>query len=206
MKIFLIILGALILFVGIILFASIRLKVFLSKNGFLVVKYLFLSFKFDLYGENKIARKKSQKSKKQVKTTSDNKTDNSKQEGYIKKIYREKGVVDGTLQLMSLIKLLLSKLLMLLGRCKVSFFNLNIKVTGEDPAETAISYGAVSAVVYPMIGIINGIMSVKKQEINLVADYDAKEPEVDFRAKIKVRVISVVKVVLSFISDYIKQS
>lgn len=194
MKIFLIILFSVIALFMILLLANIRLKLYLSKDGYLVLRYLFLRFRFELYGENQVKRKKKEKKKAPKK----------EKQGYIKKIYDKNGPLEGTSQLLSIIKLLLSKLFSLFSKATITKLDLNITVTGDDPAETAINYGAVSAVVYPTIGIINGIFTVKKQNVILNADYDSTEPKIYFKCWIKVRLISVIKVFISFIKDYIK--
>ena len=58
MKIFLMILFSVIALFVILLLANIRLKLYLSKDGYLVLRYLFLRFRFELYGENQVKRKK----------------------------------------------------------------------------------------------------------------------------------------------------
>ncbi|MEE1025920.1 MAG: hypothetical protein U0L55_02785, partial [Acutalibacteraceae bacterium] len=120
MKIFLIILASIVLFFGILFIANVKLKVYLSEKGYVVIKYLFLRFKYDFYGDNKLkAVKKKHRdngSKTKSKEKKKDKGKDKEKEGYFKKVFREKGVVDGTVQVLSLIKLIFSKLVELIGK------------------------------------------------------------------------------------------
>ena len=161
MNIFWIVLLSIVAFFGIILVSNIRFKVYLSKDGYLVIKYLFLRFRYDVYGENKLKRVKRKKQKKEkVKIKKLKKDSKPKKEGYLKKLFDEKGAVEGVIQFLSLIKLIISKIAGLSSKCKINNLVLNIKTASEDPSETAIYYGAVSAVVYPAIGVLNGIFPI----------------------------------------------
>ena len=205
MNIFLIIFLAILFFFGILLVSNIKLKVYLSKDGYLVVKYLFLRFKYDFYGDNKIKPKKKKKPVKKRGKIKKNKKQNAKQKGgYFKKLFEEKGVVEGVVQFLSIIKLLISKIATLTSKCKICNLNLDIKIASDEPADTAIYYGAVSSVVYPAIGVLNGIFPIKKQEVIINADYGSKKPKIEFSATLKLRVISLIKVLISFIKDYIQ--
>ncbi len=201
MKVFLIILLLVVALICLLIFASIRLKVYLSKDGYLTVRYLFLRFRFEIYGDGKLKIKKSDKPKGKKLVKKSKKTEKP---GFIKRLYKEKGAVEGTVELLSLVKLLLSKMALLFSKSEISKLELDIKITGDDPSSVAIFYGAVSSFVYPAVGLINGIFKVKKQHINLFADYESKHSEVRFYAYIKVKIISVIWVVISFIKDYIK--
>lgn len=198
MKTFLIILAVILVIIGISLFANIKLKIYLSKKGYMVIRLLFFKFEYDFYGQDKIkkaSRKKVSKSNEVNQKEPD--------EGYIKKIYKKHGVVDGTVHLLGIIKNVVSKILSLLSKARMTDLNLKIVIAGEDPATTAITYGAVSAVVYPAIGLINGIVQVDKQNINITADYNAKTPQVEFLSKIKIPVYKALSVAFSLIKDFL---
>lgn len=201
MQIFLIVLAVLLLLFGIVLFSAVKLKLYLSKDGYLIIKYLFFSFKYDIYGDDKlkqITKKDTKKSKKSETKSSD------KKEGYFKRIYTKEGIVEGTFKLLSIIKYIFSKIIELLGKCSIDNLVLNIKVATDDPAETAICYGGVCAVVYPTLGILNGMANVKKQKVNITTDYNSKNIEVSFMIFIKLPVFKATKVAFSLIKDSIQ--
>lgn len=198
MKIFFIILAALFLLFCILLVSSVKLKIYLNKSGYIVIKYLVFRFKYDIYGDNKIKRVKKRRKKK-----SKQKTDSDKKDGYLKKLYDENGYVEGTVQLLSILKRFLSKIADLAEKSKISKLVLKIKVASNDPADTAIYYGGVCAAVYPMIGFLNGIFTIKKQNININADYASDKSEIEFMAVLKLRVFSSIKVAIALIKEFI---
>jgi len=197
LKLFLIILAIVFALFGIVIFSSLRIKICLNKNGFLVIKYLFLSFKYDLYGEKKLkpVKKRSKKASKMKQT---------KKEGYFKKLYSEDGLLDGTVKLLSTVKEVISKLFALVSECEVEKLNLDITVAADQPSNTAIYYGGVCAAVYPAIGLLNGLVTVKKQNVNIKADYDAKAPNIDFVVIIKLRVFKALKFAFVLIKEFIQ--
>lgn len=201
MEFFLIILASLLLIFGILLVSAVKLKIYLSESGYIVIKYLFLCFKYDIYGDNKIKRvKKSGTKSKKTKTS----TKTKEKEGYFKKIYTEEGLVEGTVKLLGTIKYIILKILELVTHCKVDDLILNIKVATDDPAQTAIYYGGVCAVAYPALGILNGIVDIKKQNVNITADYKSNKIEAKLVILIKLRVFKATKVALSLIKDIIQ--
>ena len=201
MKIFLIIFAIILFFFGILLVSAVKLKIYLSENGYIVIKYLFLRFRYDIYGDNKIkkVKKTSVKAKKRKSTT-----EPKEKVGYFKKIYTEEGLVEGTVKLLSTIKYIISKILEIISECKVDNLVLKIKIASDDPARTALTYGGVCAVTYPALGILNGMVDIKKQNVSILADYNAKTIEAKFLVIIKLRVFKATKVALSLIKDIIQ--
>ena len=201
MTVFLIILAVIVLLFGILLVSAVKLKIYLSANGYIIIKYLFLRFKYDIYGDNKIKRVKNSGAKSRKKKSS---AKAKEKEGYFKKIYTEEGLVEGTVKLLSTIKHIVSKILELITECKVDNLILNIKVASDDPAQTAICYGGVCAVAYPALGILNGMVNIKNQNVNITADYKSKKIEAKFIIVIKLRIFKATKVALSLIKDIIQ--
>ena len=200
MQLFLIILSVIILLCGITLISAVKLKIYLSNDGYIVLKYLFFRFKYDIYGDTKIKKVKKSGTKK----PKENAPKSSKEkEGYFNKIYTEEGVVEGTIKLLSTIKHIVSKILELIAECTVVKLNFDMKVATEDPAQTAICYGGVCAVAYPALGILNGMTNIKKQNVSIVADYNLKKPEISFIIILKLRVFKAIKVAFALIKDLI---
>ena len=112
--------------------------------------------------------------------------------------------MDGVVYFLGIVKLIVSKIAELSVKCRIESLLLNIKTVGKEPAETALYYGALSSVVYPAIGVLNGIFPIKKQNINISADYNAKNPEIEFSTILKVRVFKSIKILYSFIKEYIQ--
>lgn len=196
MKIFLIILGLLIvLFSLAFFFGKIRLKLYLSKQGYIVVQFLFLKYTIDLYG----------KKHKKEKTKPNKKTDKkAKKDGYVKKLYKQKGVLDATTEILSVIKEIFLKIASLFSQSTIEEFNLELTVSEKDPALTAITYGAASTLVYTTVGLLNGILPIKKQNVNLVANYDKEKTNLVFYAYATVHFKNAVSAAGLFLKEYIK--
>ena len=203
MQIFLIILAVLLLFFGIVLLSAVKFKIYLSKDGYIIIRYLFFCFKYDIYGDTKIKKVKKTPKKSAEKSKQNTSKNPKKKEGYFKKIYSDEGIVEGTIKLLSTIKHMVSKIIELVTECNINNLILDIKVASEDPAETAICYGGVCSVVYPALGILNGIANIKKQNVNILADYNLKKPEVSFIIILKLRIFKAIKVAFSLIKDLI---
>jgi len=51
-------------------------------------------------------------------------------------------------------------------------FNVNMNIVGEDAADTAIIYGYINSVIYPIVGaVVSNARDVKKYNVNLNADF-----------------------------------
>ena len=197
MIVFLIILLVILAVVAIVLVSNIKIKLYLSKDGYIILSFLFFKIRYDFYGENKIKPVKKTKKQKKEETSKDNK------EGYFKKIFKEKGVIEGSVEILSIIKNIISKIFELISKATITKLSLNITVAGENPAVTAVTYGGVCAVVYPAIGLINGISNVEKQNVIINTDYETKESNIEFLVEIKLKVYKSIYVGLSLIKEFL---
>ncbi|MDE6598773.1 MAG: DUF2953 domain-containing protein, partial [Oscillospiraceae bacterium] len=60
-------------------------------------------------------------------------------------------------------------------------------VAGTDACKTAVSYGAVSAAVYNGIALISTLFSTKVKSVDIVCDFDRKEPVYDAAVNVTAR-------------------
>jgi len=197
MEIFLIILVLILLLFSIaFFFGKIKLKLYLSKQGYLVVQFLFFKYTIDFYG------KKAKKSKVKPKKDKSNKRQNK--DSYVKKLYKHKGVIDATTEIFSVIKEIFLKIASLFSQSTVEELNIELTVSEKDPAFTAITYGAASTLVYTSVGLLNGILPIKKQSIKLFADYENNNTNFVFYAYITVQFKNAISAGYLFIKEYIK--
>ncbi len=195
-KVFLIVLIAILFLIFLCLIARIKISISLSENGKLTVKYLFLKFNFSLYN-----RKKQKTFEKNTKKKS-----NKPKGNYIGNLIKDKGVLEGAVYLLNIVKILFLKLVKILKNGKFDEFNLYIKVSETDAAKTALTYGGVCAVGYPIIGILNDNFEIKKENINIKAAYlDKNMLEFNFNLIFKVRVIYIIMGIISFVIDFLKK-
>lgn len=97
------------------------------------------------------------------------------------------------------------ELFRLFGRCHVKKLHIEYVAAGDDPAETAMTYGGVSAALYPFLAFINAKMKVKKsaEKINIACDFEKQQAEFDFDIALQLRpfwaAVAFVRLVAAFI-------
>lgn len=187
-----------------LLVAHIRIRIYLSKAGQIVIRYLFLRFPFDLYPKQE-EEEKPQKPKKAKKEKSKAKKEKKKEkEGFFKSTLKEQGAVDGVVSILQLVVTLLKRINRLFSHCIIDRFSFSVEISEGDAAKTAITYGALSAVVYPVVGLINGMMPIKKQEVSLTACYEEKKLDIVFLAVVRIRLLYIITAALGVIKDFIR--
>ena len=74
----------------------------------------------------------------------------------------------------------------LLKSTRISGFRLSVTVGGEDAAQTAIKYGAVSAAAGSALAFLEGCFTLKKPDMNIACDFLSEETatECEFTARL----------------------
>lgn len=106
-------------------------------------------------------------------------------------------------QIVDILKGLVSNIGWMLSRCAVNRLHLKIVCAGGDAADTAMEYGTVCAVIYPLIGYINTAVRVKQsgQSINISCDFEQDEAVVEFDILISLRVMYIVGAFFGIIKE-----
>lgn len=201
MKTALLVLAAVLAALLLLCAAFIRIKIDLSDEGQIIIRYLFLRFRFDLYPEKSGADKKQKKIAKDKKKT---KNENKKNGDYLQRLVREKGAVDAVTTLLQLVSRLLSRIGRLFSHCTLDRFCFSAEIGEGDPAKTAVTYGALCTVVYPVVGVINGTLPIQKQEVSLNACYDEEKLDIRFSAVVRVRFLYVVSALCRILKDLVQ--
>lgn len=164
-----------VLLICLILFCSVSAQISITDDVTLRLGYLFYSKNIPLN------KPKPKKSKSDV--------DVKKERSAIKKMIDEKGLRNTVIELIEVVKVLLQKLGSLAKHIRVKRFNLTVIVAAEDPATTGIEYGALCAVVYPFLGVLKNTLKFneKKANVSLNANFENKQQEFKFSAKLKVK-------------------
>ena len=102
-------------------------------------------------------------------------------------------------------KLLLELLGRLAARMRVKEFDLSLKVGGENAADAGIRYGTFCAVLYPAYGLMLSKCKVshKHSQLNISADFDNNDTEVNFRARVNLALFVVIWAALRAVCKYI---
>ena len=84
------------------------------------------------------------------------------------------------------LKLLLERVFWLLPRARVKKLHIVSISAGDDAADTALQYGAICAVLYPLISYIRSRMRVSKKAVDtkIACDFDAPESTFELDTKI----------------------
>lgn len=92
----------------------------------------------------------------------------------------------------------------LIKKVVIKKFRLNVTVATDDAAETALLYGGVCGVLYPVVGFLETVMDFKEDNMKIVCDYESAQSELDFFAEIKIRVLHLLIAVFKIIPEITK--
>ena len=167
---------AVIALVCLMLLLTVKLKVYIDRN---------FAYKV-LLGPIPVISDKQKKHKKNKISDND---ESSQQEGYLKKLYREKGFSGTVIELFSYLKILFSEMPYVLGKIKIRDFSCTVAVSCEDAATTAVSYGVVSTAVYGFTAFLNNSADFKHKNIKVYADYSNSDSLFELGFTVKIRLI-----------------
>lgn len=154
------------------------------------VKYLFFRFKI-FPGKSK--KPKKRKKKGAVEETPPDK-ESQKKKPHVK-----------LSQVSDFISMVAGAAKRLFRHVRIGRLMLDIEIGGEDAARTAIEYGAVSAVLFPLCGVVLANFNVNRDKffVNLNARYDLKKTEVALSTEIGARPAVIIAIAVSVIFKYI---
>ncbi len=176
----------------VLLLFPIRITANLCREPEFIVRYLFFKFRI-IPGKEKQKKEKRKKKKPQ--------TDNEAKKPKPKKHHGISYYAD---KYGDIIKAILKASGKLLKRMVIKQLSVNIVVGDEDAATTAIEYGAVCAVVYPIVSMVESGLTVKERKINIITDFDAKTSSGELYVDMHIRVLQVIAVAAGFLKQLIK--
>ncbi len=89
---------------------------------------------------------------------------------------------------------------------KFKKIKLDLSVTGADASKTATNYGAVCAVVYPVLSLFKSIANVKYKKIDISADFENKKSQFSFCAYVTVPIVFILIFSYKIFKEYKKFS
>ncbi len=209
LKIILWIILAILLLAVVALCVPARFCVKYKDSVTLTVKYLFLTI--PLVPRNKKKKKTKNDKKKVTDKSNDKKADNQdtaekkqsepqkKQSaenddedenlhlfGQIKDMYKQKGLDGSVIVIKELGNLITGTLKKVFKRVKLRKFDVDIAVSEENAADTAIKYGYVCAVVYPVVSLILNSVRFNDYSVDIAPNFEKKESEVNLYAEISI--------------------
>ncbi len=147
-------------------------------------KASWLFLKFDLYPfpEKKKKEEKPKEEKKEEKPEEKKEeAPKPKKENFLKTFYNNQGL-SGVIELLNNCVAALKRFSVKLVKRAVIIkkFHLDVHITEDDAAATAIKYGKVCSGLYPSLGFICSNMKVKDYKVNVFADYCGEKTTVEF--------------------------
>ncbi len=173
--IFVYILAALLLLLGVLLLINVKVSVLFNEN-------FDYELKFGLIRILSSGKKKADTTKKSQRNTKDSFE-------YFKKLKQKKGLSAAVCELMTYIKVIFSEMEYLISKLKINNFACRVIVAESDAASTAIMYGAVSAAVYSFVGFLHSLISLEIKEIYVKEDYESQKGDFEFSFAGKIRLL-----------------
>lgn len=185
------IIAGIIAFFAIILLSNLRLVVKSEDKTVVKLGYIFLNFKIF---------PKSDKKKSKKKKTENNKKEKS---GSFGSMIKSDGIAQTVEYFIDVAKAFLERLGKVTGHLKIKKAHIDIGVSGDDAADTAIRCGALNAVVYPFLAFTATKTKFSKPDVTIRPIYDG-EGYIRFHIKLKLRLIHLVTNGIKLIMRLIK--
>lgn len=199
MKIALVVLGAIIALLLVLLFLPLSIDLTFAKELRFKIKYFGIII-FD--SEKNVKLKKAKRAKSGVEEKSEGKK--SKKENFLKKTYKQKGLLGTITYFSKILMLLLKKLWWVVKKFKFRRFYLNLSVATNDAASTAINYGKICSAVYPIISFLETNADFKAKEINISADFDKSDSEFKISTSVTTRLFFWLVAAISALFEFLK--
>lgn len=180
--------GLVILAVAALLPAKIKVRIGYIEEEF-ILSFKLLFFVFTVSPENK--KKKKKKAKKKEKEKKERPAKKEK-DNFFRSHTSDFGVFD----YIELIGIVIEKFV-----AKIYFDKLEaeIRVAGDDAAQTALNFGRLNAAIYPIAGLINGHKRIKKLHIGIIPDFTTTKSVYNAEAIAYIRIFDVLAAVIAII-------
>ena len=180
--------GLVILAVAALLPAKIKVRIGYIEEEF-ILSFKLLFFVFTVSPENKKKKKKKAKEKEKEKKERPAKKE---KDNFFRSHTSDFGVFD----YIELIGIVIEKFV-----AKIYFDKLEaeIRVAGDDAAQTALNFGRLNAAIYPIAGLINGHKRIKKLHIGITPDFTTTKSVYNAEAIAYIRIFDVLAAVIAII-------
>ena len=180
--------GLVILAVAALLPAKVKVRIGYIEEEF-ILSFKLLFFVFTVSPENKKKKKKKAKKKEEEKKERPAKKE---KDNFFRSHTSDFGVFD----YIELIGIVIEKFV-----AKIYFDKLEaeIRVAGDDAAQTALNFGRLNAAIYPIAGLINGHKRIKKLHIGITPDFTTTKSVYNAEAIAYIRIFDVLAAVIAII-------
>lgn len=163
------------------------------------VKWLFL--KYRVYPEKEKTEKDSKPDKKKQQSKKPAKNEKPKSSIFAK-FYQNQGF-DGVVTLIQNTAASLNTIFKrMIHAVTIKNLCIDLRVAGEDSAQTAIRYGTICSLIFPAVGTICATIRVKKYHLNINPDFLGHESKANFNTMISVSPIRLVIAAIIFLFEF----
>lgn len=178
------ILVSLLAFLFVLTLFSVSISFSFEEEVHLVIRYLF--FRFSILPAK---HKEKKPLPKQEGSHAPQSPKKKEKKNLFKDILQEKGLKGFLKILQEAAKLLGGSLRRLARHIRLKTFSLEIAVSTEDAAETAIQYGKVCSAVYPAASVVVSSTACSQYTVDIRPDFDSGSSRIRAGAELKVRVL-----------------
>ncbi len=154
-----------------------------SEGVYLSIRYLFIK---------KVILSKTEDAVDVQELEEKAQEETEKEESKIMALLKKKGLKNLLSLLKELLKLAFGTLKKIVKKIKIKYLLVNVDVSTDNAADTAIRYGQACAVVYPFVSGFASIAKCKKSSANVSLDYKREHDIIDVKIKGSIRPIFVV--------------
>jgi hypothetical protein len=188
------IIGGIILLIALLLILPITARIDFKDDFFVKIKYLGITvYKITPKDEEK------EKPKEKLETTEKPK---EKQKGLFTKLTEKHGFKGAVKEMVSFALDILKQTKKQLLKIKLRNIKIDLIVVGSDAAQTAIDYGAICGVVYPVLSIIDQNLNVKYKKINITAGFKQTDSQFAFSLDVKANPVLLLIIALKAVKEY----
>lgn len=168
------------------------------ENTSAVLRWLFLKFK--LYPKAEKEKSPAEEEEEEKEEEEEEKKEEKKEKGNLLKTLYEAEGIDGLISLLQQTLAYTNTFLSnLLHGFVIDELYLDVRCTKSDAAATAIYYGEVCALLFPMIGALAAKCRMKKYDINVYPDYIARFSDTNLRTSFHCTPIYLVGILLAYV-------
>lgn len=130
-----------------------------------------------------------------------------KEKSTVRRLIDEKGVAVAVSEIAEAVKAILGSIGIAARHTRVKQFRLEIDVATDDPAKTAVAYGAVCAAVYPTLTFLYTRLKFSESgtDVSVNSRFDSDKSDVRFEAKAKLKLCFAVLALLKVLFVLVRQ-
>lgn len=187
------IIGGIILLIALLLILPITARIDFKDDFFVKVKYLGITvYKITPDEEEQKPNEKAEKTEKPKE----------KQDGIFTKLSKKHGFKGAVKEILSFALDVLKQTKKQLLKIKLRNIKIDLIIVGSDAAQTAIEYGAVCSMVYPVLSIIEQSLNVKYKKINITAGFKQLDSQFNFSLDVKATPVLLLIIAFKAVKEY----